>query len=561
MKATLGFGLAALTAALDFQWSYEGQNYWATEVDRIDKSDDQLGLASHIGESGLGYFKVGDIEDWPQFCRSVASPDLDPGAYVVAVLSGQLVIAKAYQVMPDTAMAFTEAIVPDCEGSYKPFPGDGIPVVPVAVGDGPLAGLRFATKDLFHVKGVKTGAGSRSYYEAYPPQNHTSGVVLKFIDGGASLVGKTKTTQFALTTARNAWDLDYQNPWNPRGDGYLSPGGSSSGSGAAVGSYDWLDFAIGSDTGGSVRIPAELNGIFGYRPSQGFYDLVDVVPCVVSLDTPGFFARSPEVFTTLFDVWSEDTELALDNVSLPSKLTYWAEQTPIELKEAQDTINDFFSQVEATFNMTSSSLNLTDTWLQNSGTGETIKEYYSTVYDALNGVESWDLIGVPLFEAYGDLHSGAAPPLDPSTNLTWAYGQDGTARSEYEEAKRRGQEFRDFYGEHVLRRVNASSCTDSIAAFTHFVDQPFNRLEVIPFARTAGWWDMLAASYGGVPEISVPIGQVPYWSNFTRQTEFRPIAAAFQAARGCDAVLFKLVDELTKAGLVKEVVTGKVPFS
>lgn len=560
MKSILGLSLLSLVAALDFEWSYEGQKYWASEVNRIDKADDTLGLSGHIGESGLGYFKVGDVE-WPQFCRNVnvTGDEYEPGAYVVASLSGQLVIAKAYQIMPDPALAFTTGLIPTCDDSYEPFVGNGIPIAPVAGGDGPLAGLRFATKDLFHVKGVKTAAGSRAYDEVYPPQNHTSGMVLKSIAGGATLVGKTKTTQFALTTARNGWVVDYQSPFNFRGDKYLSTAGSSSGSGAAMVAYDWLDFAIGSDTGGSVRLPADVGGIYGYRPTQGIHDLVDVVPCVLSLDTPGFFARTPEVFKKVFDAWAADTELALEKVSLPSKLIHWAERTPLPQQEAEDMLAEFLSKVEDTLNMTRTTVNLTEVWLAESGIKKTYLEYYNTVYDELNSLESWDLIGVPLFEAFGELNNGAAPPVDPSTNITWTVGQNQTVRDRYDEAIRRGQLFRDFYGDHVMTRNN-ETCTDSLSFSTYHTEMPENRVDLVPFAATSGWWSALPGSYGGVPEVVIPIGQVPYWSNFTLQTEYRPLAAAFQAARGCDAVLFKFVEELTSAGLVSEVKTGRLAF-
>ncbi|KAI1770004.1 amidase signature domain-containing protein [Hypoxylon cercidicola] len=557
MKATFGLSFLSLAAALDFQWSYEGQQYWATEVNRIDKSDDTLGLSSHIGHEGLGYFKVGNV-DWPQFCRSVTSDEYEPGAYVVASISGQLVIAKAYNVMPDPAQAFMTGVVPACNDSYKPFSGNGIPVPPAAGGDGPLAGLRFAVKDLYHVKGIETFAGSRAYGASYPPQNHTSGMVRKTLAGGATMVGKVKTTQFALTTTRNGWEVDFHDPFNSRGDGYLSTAGSSSGPGSAMVAYDWLDFAIGSDTGGSVRYPANHGGIFGYRPSQNYYDLAGVVPCVLSLDTPGFFARSPEVFKKVFDVWSAGTELALDKVALPSKLMYWAEQVPLEQEEAQNMLTGFFSKIESTFNMTSVTTNLTEVWMENA-VNQSLNDYYNTVYGDMNSRESWDLIGVPLFQAYGELTAGAAPPVDPATNITWTSGQNETIRVRYDEALRRGQQFREFYSEHVMPH-NADTCTDSIIAFTYHGDTPENRVDLVPFATTGGWYSALPGSYAGAPEIIVPIGQVPYWSKFTLRTEYRPLSAAFQAARGCDAVLFKFVEEMAKAGLISEVKTGRLAF-
>lgn len=564
MKNILSLSLlSGLAAALDFQWSHDGLTYWATEVDRIDKADDTLSLSTHIGESGLGYFKVGNVS-WPQFCRSVETENYDPGAYVVASLSGQLVISKAYQLMEDPAQAFMTGVVEECDDGYKPFPGGAIPV-PAAVGTGPLAGLRFAAKDLFHVKGVKTSGGSKSHYLAYPPQNHTSGIVLKNIEAGASLVGKTKTTAFALTTTHNGWEVDYHDPFNVRGDGYLTTAGSSSGSGAAVTAYDWIDFAIGSDTGGSVRGPATQGGLYGYRPSQGFYDLEDVVVCVLSLDTPGFFTRSPELFSTLFSVWSKDTELEkdMDSFTMPTKMLHRTDLAPLENKETQAMLDGFFKKVEDHFNMTSETIDLDELWMDHA-VNESITDYFSTVYLDLNSLESWDLNGEPLTQAFSALTNGASPPVDPSVNLTWTNGQNETIRSRYDEAIRRGQQFRDFYTEHV-NPTNEDTCSESIIAYTYFTDVPDNRQDLVEFDFTGGdvtggFWNTLPQSYGGAPEIIVPFGQVEYFSNFTRRMEYRPITASFSAARGCDAVLFKMVDDLAQAGLVGEVQTGRLAF-
>ncbi|KEY74573.1 hypothetical protein S7711_07175 [Stachybotrys chartarum IBT 7711] len=564
MRSIFGFSLWALAAALDFQWTHEGQEYWATEIDRIDKGNDHFNLSRHIGQEGLGYFSIGDV-DWPQFCRTLHGDGYEPGAYVVAEISGQFVIAKAYQLMEDPAQAFMEGMVPGCNDSYKASPGGKIPVPPAVGGEGPLAGLRFALKDLYHLKGVKTTAGSRSWHAAFPPQNHTSGIVLKTLAAGALVVGKTKTTAFALTNTRNGWEVDYHDPFNFRGDGYTSTGGSSSGSLAAAVAYDWVDFSIGSDTGGSVRGPATRGGVYGYRPSQGILDLEGVVPCVLSLDTPGFFARSPAIFSKLFDAWAVGTELdiAADSFSMPRSIIYRKEDDSLA-PEIRTEVDAFFQKVENHFHMSPSSLSLGETWMENV-VNETFDEYFATVYLDLNSRESWDLNGVPLFEAFGELTNGAAPPVDPSVNLTWTNGQNETIRARYNESLRRGQEFRDFYSEYILPTDN-TTCSESILASTYEDALPQNRQTLIPFGVTGGsatgpFWSTVPPSFGGVSEIIVPFGQMPYWSNYTRRTEYRPLSASFQAARGCDAVLFRLVDKLAEVGIISEVQTGSLAYS
>lgn len=116
-----------------------------------------------------------------------------------------------------------------------------------ASSDGPLAGVRILVKDNIHLKGVKTSVGNKAFYDTYPKRHESATCIQKLIDKGVAVVGKTKLSSFA------SWEepiecIDYQAPWNPRADRYQSTGGSSSGSAAAVSTYDWLDVAIGTDS-------------------------------------------------------------------------------------------------------------------------------------------------------------------------------------------------------------------------------------------------------------------------------------------------------------------------
>lgn len=105
-----------------------------------------------------------------------------------------------------------------------------------------------AIKDIFDLKGLKTGASSRAFTELHFVKDQTATAVQRLIDLGVVIVGKTKTTQFADSEWPTCDWVDYHGPFNPRGDGYLTPSGSSAGSAAAVAAYRWLDFALGSDS-------------------------------------------------------------------------------------------------------------------------------------------------------------------------------------------------------------------------------------------------------------------------------------------------------------------------
>ncbi|KAF2801512.1 amidase signature enzyme [Mytilinidion resinicola] len=132
----------------------------------------------------------------------------------------------------------------------------------------PFEGARVALKDAFDVGGIWMSLCNKAYLELYPPAESTAPSLRNIIQGGASILGKSRLSSF-LCREEPSESVDYQTAWNPRGDGYQGPGGSSSGSASAVGAYDWLDIGIGTDTNGSIRKPAQCSGCFGLRISQG----------------------------------------------------------------------------------------------------------------------------------------------------------------------------------------------------------------------------------------------------------------------------------------------------
>ena len=156
---------------------------------------------------------------------------------------------------------------------------------------GPLAGLGFAVKDLFDVAGHPTTYGNPDWARTNPPAAATAPVVQALLQAGAGLRGKTKTVELAYgLTGENVW---HGTPLNPAAPDRF-PGGSSCGSASAV-AAGLVDFALGSDTGGSVRIPASYCGVFGIRPTWGAISLAGARGLGPSFDTPGWFARDPEI--------------------------------------------------------------------------------------------------------------------------------------------------------------------------------------------------------------------------------------------------------------------------
>jgi amidase len=164
--------------------------------------------------------------------------------------------------------------------------------------EGPLAGLTFAAKDIFDVKGHVTGGGNPDWKASQAAAEANAWAVEVLVGAGATMVGKTHTDE--LTRGILGVNAHYGTPLNPRAAGRV-PGGSSSGSAAAV-AGGLVDFALGSDTGGSVRIPASFCGLYGLRPTHGRIPLDGMLLQAPSYDTVGWFARDPDLFARVGSV-------------------------------------------------------------------------------------------------------------------------------------------------------------------------------------------------------------------------------------------------------------------
>ena len=172
--------------------------------------------------------------------------------------------------------------------------------------DGPLAGLSAVVKDMYDIAGYIAGCGNPEWLATHQPAARHCPPVQKILDAGATIIGKTVCDEFFYSvTGANA---HYGTPVNLRAPGRL-PGGSSAGSAAACGA-GLCDFALGSDTGGSVRIPASFNGIYGLRPTHERIAHQGVADMAPSFDVPGWFAATPGVFRKVGAVLLDDRRVA-----------------------------------------------------------------------------------------------------------------------------------------------------------------------------------------------------------------------------------------------------------
>lgn len=171
-------------------------------------------------------------------------------------------------------------------------------VVVSPLASGPLDGMTFAVKENIDVAGYVTAAGNPDWLRTHEAAQRHADIVTLLLEAGAKLTGKTHTDE--LMYSLNGENVHYGTPVNPRAPGHV-PGGSSSGSAVAV-AAGLTDFALGTDTGGSIRVPSSYCGIYGIRPTHGRVSMAGVLKLAPSFCTVGWMARTADVLARVGDV-------------------------------------------------------------------------------------------------------------------------------------------------------------------------------------------------------------------------------------------------------------------
>ena len=206
----------------------------------------------------------------------------------MVTVSGGSGVAPVMQDLP-----FDDPVGAFCRENHVALDGTGV---------GALAGLTFAAKDVFHIAGKRTGFGSPHWLATHEAPAHTAEAVERLLNAGANMVGKTHSDELAYSlTGEN---VHYGTPLNSRAPDRI-PGGSSNGSVAAV-AAGLVDFAIGTDCGGSVRLPASYCGILGMRPTVDRVPLDGVIPFGPPFDVAGWFARDADLLEAVGRVLMDD---------------------------------------------------------------------------------------------------------------------------------------------------------------------------------------------------------------------------------------------------------------
>ncbi len=162
----------------------------------------------------------------------------------------------------------------------------------------PLCGLGLAVKDLFHIQGLPTSAGNPDWLATHSIPENTSSCVAKMLQAGAVFKGKTITDELAYSL--HGQNKHYETLVNPAAPAHI-PGGSSSGSAVAVSAH-LADIGLGTDTGGSIRVPSSYQGLWGLRTTHGVVACDNMVALAPSFDTVGWMTRDLDTLTKVSNV-------------------------------------------------------------------------------------------------------------------------------------------------------------------------------------------------------------------------------------------------------------------
>lgn len=366
---------------------------------------------------------------------------------------------------------------------------------------GPLAGRTFGAKDLLHVAGTRAGCGNPDWLRTHDVDTGTAPSVQRVLDAGARLIGKTHTDELAFSL--NGENHHYGTPINVNAPDRI-PGGSSSGSAAAV-AAGLCDFTIGSDTGGSVRIPGSYCGIYGIRPTHDRIPAEGIMPLAPSFDTIGWFAKDPELMIdvgrVLFDEWRDPS--ALTSVLVPVDAWALADQA---VREVLRPIVDRLRPLCGIIHEITLVPDGIDQWFM--------------PFRIIQGWEIWN--------AHGDWITATRPSFGPgiSDRFQWASTLTDAEKAEADILR---QAVRDrLYSMLTPGQIIALPTAPGIAPLRGF---PADKLEAFRYRalQLTG-----IGSLGQVPQITLPLGKV----------DGCPVGLSLMGGQGSDELLLTLAAQI-----------------
>ncbi|KAI0103174.1 amidase signature domain-containing protein [Nemania sp. FL0031] len=484
-------------------------------------------------------------------------------------------IHQAWRLFPDRLAAFTAAVIPDdhvdqpnifttLSGSYSWGEGGQI-AVPSKLyfqnSNLPLAGMRFSVKDNMHLNGIVTTLGNRAYAELYGKQNASAKYVSKLIEQGAVIVGKTKLSAFAGSEIPPNQCVDYFPPWNPRGDGYQGPSGSSSGAGASVAGYDWLDISICTDTSGSMRHPAASHGLWGSKITWGAISMDGVVPACEFYDSFGVLGRSPIMIERIMRASGLIADVKSDESPqrTVTKILYPTDWYPLEDLDQQRLNEQFLQDLENFTKIQRSMFSMSNEWSRTCPEeyrGITLEELLATTSEQINKYDN-----VHNFDEFRSEYKnrfGKTAYVSPAHTQRWD-DSDKVTRAEHDQAMKQAIAFRKWACETLLGN-------DSSVVMLVPQGRPgANYRDII---NTGGFGipggpggPILVTSLLGVPQVVIPIGENTYQSRPSGREELAPQFTSLIGTLNTDLDLLRLaVDTLRAAGRTTELLTGRYAF-
>ncbi|KAL3475516.1 amidase signature domain-containing protein [Aspergillus californicus] len=498
------------------------------------------------------------------------------GPYVAQINATDALLGPVYRIYYDENMAFMTGLLPNGTSSdaFKYASVNtmsdstlGIPVPSRLYSkntskDQALAGVRVAVKDIIDLKGVKTSNGNRAWFKLYDAINASAPAMQRLIDLGVNIIGKTKTAQFANADRPTADWVDYHDAFNPRGDGYQDPGVSSAGSGAAIGSYDWVDVAMGTDTGGSIRIPAGKNGVFGLRPSFGATSNEGVMEEGEFFDAVGFHTRSPYMLQDFGKKWlNASSQLSTTYSRFPRKVIVPTDLWPVSNNASQAVFDGWITQLAGFLNATVEKSSIGEYWNATAHAdkpGTDFWSYMRMVGFNLIWKNQLEKVIEPFRVAYAAVFEGRSPFINPFPAARYESAVNIT-QEDADEAYERFTYFRDWFGTNVVK-AETGSCSESLFVIPMATGDVSYRNTVYSPPDVSSWasftpYYFSVQSQG--PEVTLPIGEVGYQSNITNVNEKLPVAIDVLAHRNCDLMLLDLVGALADEGILREVKTGR----
>ena len=340
---------------------------------------------------------------------------------------------------------------------------------------GPLQGLAFAVKDVIDIAGHVTGAGNPRWLATHGPAARNAPCVDRLLEAGARMVGKTVTDELAYSLHGD--NVHYGTPVNINAPGRV-PGGSSSGSAAAVAAR-LCDFALGTDSGGSVRIPASYCGLFGIRTTHGRIALDGVVPFMPSFDTLGWFARRAELLA------------AVGEVLLPKPVTSFALDRMLIAEDAfAEAVGDTAEALRPILSVAASLFRRSGAI----GLAEESLESWRRVYRVVSAAESWRILG--------DWIERNDPQFAPAIAARFRWARSVTPAAAEEAAAA---------GAAIGQRIREAVGTDSVLCIPT-APGPAPRLDAASDAvdafRERAQRMTCIAGMAGLPQVSLPAARV-----------------------------------------------------